>query len=60
MRRSSWANAMSGDSLSPSCVTRCFPFFASVGDTFGMSSMVQARLVIDEPTVLAQIETLGK
>jgi type I restriction enzyme M protein len=35
-----------------------FPFFATIGDTFGMSFMTQARLAIDEPTVLTQIVTL--
>src|ERR1019366_6403757 len=35
-----------------------FPFFAGIGDAFGMSFMAQARLSIDEPTVLTQIVTL--
>jgi type I restriction enzyme M protein len=35
-----------------------FPFFATIGDAFGMSFMAQARLSIDEPTVLTQIVTL--
>ena len=35
-----------------------FPFFAGIGDRYGMSFMAQARLVIDEPTVLTQVVTL--
>ena len=35
-----------------------FPFFAGIGDQYGMSFMAQARLVIDEPTVLTQVVTL--
>jgi N-6 DNA Methylase len=35
-----------------------FPFFAGIGDAYAMSFMAQARLAIDEPTVLTQIVTL--
>lgn len=58
MRWSSWANAMSGESLVRFVRDEVFPFFASVGETFGMSFMAQARLVVDEPTVLTQVVTL--
>lgn len=58
MRWSSWANAMSGEGLVRFVRDEVFPFFAKVGETFGMSFMAQARLVIDEPTVLTQVVTL--
>ncbi len=58
MRWSSWANAMSGEQLVTFVRDEVFPFFASVGDAFGMSFMAQARLAIDEPTVLTQVVTL--
>lgn len=58
MRWSSWANAMSGEQLVTFVRDEVFPFFASIGDAFGMSFMAQARLVVDEPTVLTQIVTL--
>lgn len=58
MRWSSWANAMSGEQLVRFVRDEVFPFFASVGDTFGMSFLSQARLTIDEPTVLTQVVTL--
>lgn len=58
MRWSSWANAMSGEPLVTFVRDEVFPFFAAIGDEFGLSFMAQARLVIDEPTVLTQIVTL--
>lgn len=58
MRWSSWANAMSGEQLVIFVRDEVFPFFATVGDEFGMSFMAQARLAIDEPTVLTQVVTL--
>jgi type I restriction enzyme M protein len=58
MRWSSFANAMSGEQLVTFVRDEVFPFFAKVGDTFGMSFMAQARLSIDEPTVLTQVVTL--
>jgi type I restriction enzyme M protein len=58
MRWSSWANAMSGEQLVTFVRDEVFPFFAAIGDAFGMSFMAQARLAIDEPTVLTQIVTL--
>jgi type I restriction enzyme M protein len=58
MRWSSWANAMSGEQLVTFVRDEVFPFFAAIGDAFGMSFMAQARLSIDEPTVLTQVVTL--
>ena len=58
MRWSSWANAMSGEQLVTFVRDEVFPFFADIGDAFGMSFMAQARLAIDEPTVLTQVVTL--
>ncbi|MDR2874424.1 MAG: type I restriction-modification system subunit M [Methylobacillus sp.] len=58
MRWSSWANALSGEPLVSFVRDEVFPFFAAIGDEFGMSFMAQARLAIDEPTVLTQIVTL--
>lgn len=58
MRWSSWANAMSGEQLVTFVRDEVFPFFGKVGDAFGMSFMAQARLAIDEPTVLTQVVTL--
>jgi type I restriction enzyme M protein len=58
LRWSSWANAMSADQLVRFVRDEVFPFYAQMGDDFGMSFMAQARLVVDEPTVLTQIVTL--
>ena len=58
MRWSSWANAMSSEQLVTFVRDEVFPFFATIGDEFGMSFMTQARLTIDEPTVLTQVVTL--
>ncbi len=58
MRWSSWANAMSGEALVTFVRDEVFPFFASIGEQFGMSFMANARLAIDEPTVLTQVVTL--
>jgi type I restriction enzyme M protein len=58
MRWSSFANAMAGEQLVTFVRDEVFPFFAAIGDAFGMSFMAQARLAIDEPTVLTQIVTL--
>ncbi len=58
MRWSSWANAMSGESLVTWVRDEVFPFFAEIGDAYGMSFMAQARLAVDEPTVLTQIVSL--
>lgn len=58
MRWSSWANAMSGEQLVTFVRDEVFPFFDKIGEDFGMSFMAQARLTIDEPTVLTQVVTL--
>ena len=58
MRWSSWANAMSGEQLVTWVRDEVFPFFAALGDEYGMGFMAQARLAIDEPTVLAQVVSL--
>jgi type I restriction enzyme M protein len=58
MRWSSWANALNGQRLVTFVRDEVFPFFAEIGDAFGMSFMAQARLTIDEPTVLTQVVTL--
>ena len=58
MRWSSWANAMSGGQLVTWVRDEVFPFFAALGDEYGMGFMAQARLAIDEPTVLAQVVSL--
>jgi len=58
MRWSSWANALSGERLVTFVRDEVFPCFQEVGDRYGMSFMAQARLTIDEPTVLTQVVTL--
>ena len=58
MRWSSWANAMSGEPLVTFVRDEVFPFYAGLGGEFGMSFMTQARLAIDDPTVLTQVLTL--
>src|SRR6476469_2420951 len=58
MRWSSWTNAMSGEQLVAWVRDEVFPFFAALGDEYGMSFIAQARLAIDEPTVLAQVVSL--
>ncbi|MBU3888582.1 class I SAM-dependent DNA methyltransferase [Methylosinus sp. KRF6] len=49
---------MSGQQLVTWVRDEVFPFFAEIGDAFGMSFMAQARLTVDEPTVLTQVVTL--
>ncbi len=58
MRWSSWANALSGQQLVTWVRDEVFHFFAGIGDAFGMSFMAQARLTVDEPTVLTQVVSL--
>lgn len=58
LRWSIWGNAMSGQQLVTWVRDEVFPFFAEIGDAFGMSFMAQARLTVDEPTVLTQVVTL--
>ena len=55
MKWSVWAKAMSGDRLVNWVRYEVFPFFNEVADTFGANFMDNARLTIDEPTVLAQV-----
>jgi type I restriction enzyme M protein len=57
LRWSSWA-ARSGEQLVVWVRDEVFEFFREIGDRYGMSFMAQARLAIDEPTVLAQVVTL--
>jgi type I restriction enzyme M protein len=52
MRWSSWANAMSGEQLVGWVRDEVFEFFREIGDNYGMGFVAQARLAIDEPTVL--------
>jgi type I restriction enzyme M protein len=49
---------MSGQQLVTWVRDEVFPFFVEIGDTYGMNFMAQARLAIDEPTVLTQVVTL--
>jgi type I restriction enzyme M protein len=49
---------MSGEQLVTFVRDEVFPFFAAIGDAFGMCFMAQARLAIDEPTVVAQVVNL--
>src|SRR5260370_16414351 len=58
MRWSSWANAMSGEQLVTWVRDEVFEFFREISDAYGMNFMAQARLAIDEPTVLTQVVTL--
>jgi type I restriction enzyme M protein len=58
LRWSSWADAMSGEQLVTWVRDEVFPFFAEIGDAHGLGFMAQARLAIDEPTVLTQIVSL--
>lgn len=57
MRWSSWS-VMSGESLVTFVRDEVFPFFAGLSDDYGLGFMAQARLAIDEPTVLSQVVTL--
>ncbi len=57
-RWSVWARGMSGASLVTFVRDEVFPFYAEVAERSAVNFMDGARLVIDEPTVLAQIVTL--
>jgi len=57
LRWSKWCDR-SGEGLVTFVRDEVFPFFGGIGDEFGLSFMAQARLAIDEPTVLAQVVTL--
>ncbi len=58
LRWSVWARGMSGGSLVTFVRDEVFPFYAEVAERSAVNFMDGARLVIDEPTVLAQIMTL--
>lgn len=58
LRWSVWARGMSGASLVTFVRDEVFPFYAEVAEHSAVNFMEGARLVIDEPTVLAQIVTL--
>ena len=58
LRWSTWARGMSGASLVTFVRDEVFPFHAEVAERGAVNFMDGARLVIDEPTVLAQVVTL--
>ena len=58
LRWSVWARGMSGASLVTFVRDEVFPFYADVAERSAVNFMDGARLVIDEPTVLAQVVTL--
>ena len=53
-----WARGMSGVSLVTFVRDEVFAFYAEVAERSAVNFMDGARLVIDEPTVLAQVITL--
>lgn len=57
-RWSVWARGMSGATLVTFVRDEVFPFYAEVAERSAVNFMDGARLVIDEPTVLAQVVTL--
>jgi type I restriction enzyme M protein len=57
-RWSIWARGLSGAALVTFLRDEVFPFYADVAERSAVNFMDGARLVIDEPTVLAQIVTL--
>lgn len=57
-RWSVWARGMSGGSLVTFVRDEVFPFYAEMAERSAVNFMDGARLVIDEPTVLAQVVTL--
>jgi type I restriction enzyme M protein len=57
-RWSVWARGLSGEPLARFVRDEVFPFFTEVADRSAVNFMHGARLVIDEPTVLAQVVTL--
>jgi type I restriction enzyme M protein len=58
LRWSVWARGMSGASLVTFVRDEVFAFYAEIADRSAVNFMDGARLVIDEPTVLAQVVTL--
>ena len=57
-RWSVWARGTTGAALITFVRDEVFPFYAEVADRSAVNFMDGARLVIDEPTVLAQVVTL--
>ncbi len=57
-RWSLWARGMSGASLITFVRDEVFPFYAEIAERSAVNFMDGARLVIDDPTVFAQIVTL--
>ena len=57
-RWSVWARGLSGGALVTFLRDEVFPFYAEVAKRSAVNFMDGARLVIDEPTVLAQVVTL--
>jgi type I restriction enzyme M protein len=55
MRWSVWARGMNGEALVRFVRDEVFPFYAEVADRAGSGFLAQARLSIDEPTVLTQV-----
>lgn len=58
MRWSVWARGMSGTALVTFLRDEVFAFYADIAERSAVNFMDGARLVIDEPTVLAQVVTL--
>ena len=58
LRWSVWARGMSGAGLVTFVRDEVFPFYLEVAECSAVNFMENARLVIDEPTVLAQVVTL--
>jgi type I restriction enzyme M protein len=58
LRWSVWARGMSGAGLATFVRDEVFPFYLEVAESSAVNFMDGARLVIDEPTVLAQVLTL--
>jgi type I restriction enzyme M protein len=58
LRWSVWARGMSGAGLATFVRDEVFPFYLKVAENSAVNFMDGARLVIDEPTVLAQVVTL--
>ena len=57
-RWSVWGRGMSGEPLVRFVRDEVFPFFGEVAQEVGASFMTDARLAIDEPTVLSQVVRL--
>ena len=57
-RWSLWARGMNGEPLVRFVRDEVFPFFAEVTARLGAGFMAQARLAIDDPTVLTQVVSL--